>query len=104
MVSARAGFEVLGSVTLTHNADGFRMEGTLESGEPFSFHRSTASMMSCHIEYDFKGRGDAIDLATLHDTYFVFPQTAHNVLTKLHFATEELHKAQQEQQTHKIHS
>lgn len=104
MVSARAGFEVLGSVTLTHNADGFRMEGTLESGEPFSFHRSTASMMSCHIEYDFKGRGDAIDLATLHDTYFVFPQTAHNVLTKLHFATEELHKAQQEQQAHKIHS
>ncbi|MBS1401516.1 MAG: hypothetical protein HPZ79_00825 [Oscillospiraceae bacterium] len=104
MVSAHAGFEVLGNVTLTHNADGFRMEGTLASGEPFSFHRSPASMMSCHIEYDFKGRGDAIDLATLHDTYFVFPQTAHNVLTKLHFATEELHKAQQGQQVHKIQS
>lgn len=92
IVSARTGFEVLGTVKLTHGRDGFRMEGTLDSGEPFEFHRSTASMMSCHIEYDFKGRGDAIDLATLHDTYFVFPQTAHNVLTKLHFATEELHK------------
>lgn len=103
IVSAKTGFETLGTVKLTHGTDGFRMEGTLDNGEPFAFHRSTASMMSCHIEYDFKGRGDAIDLATLHDTYFVFPLTAHNVLTKLHFATEELHKAQHAQQVHKMH-
>lgn len=103
IVSAKTGFETLGTVNLTHGVDGFRMEGTLDNGEPFAFHRSTASMMSCHIEYDFKGRGDAIDLATLHDTYFVFPLTAHNVLTKLHFATEELHKVQHAQQVHKMH-
>lgn len=103
IVSAKTGFEVLGTVKLTHGVDGFRMEGTLDSGEPFAFQRSVASMMSCHIEYDFKGRGDAIDLATLHDTYFVFPLTARNVLTKLHFATEELHKAQHTQQIHKLH-
>lgn len=102
IVSAKTGFEVLGTVKLTHGVDGFRMEGKLDNGEPFAFHRSTASMMSCHIEYDFKGRGDAIDLATLHDTYFAFPQTAYNVLTKLHFATEELHKAQHLQQVHKM--
>lgn len=103
IVSARTGFETLGTVKLTHGVEGFRMEGTLDNGEPFSFQRSTASMMSCHIEYDFKKRGDAIDLATLHDTYFVFPLTAHNVLTKLHFATEELHRVQHAQQMHKMH-
>ena len=52
-------------------------------------------MRSVHIEYDFKVRGDAIDLCTLDDTYFVFPLTARNVLTKLHFATEELHLLQE---------
>lgn len=103
IVSARTGFETLGTVKLTHGVEGFRMEGTLDNGEPLSFQRSTASMMSCHIEYDFKKRGDAIDLATLHDTYFVFPLTAHNVLTKLHFATEELHRVQHAQQMHKMH-
>ena len=53
-------------------------------------------MRSLHIEYDFKGRGDAIDLCTLDDTYFVFPLNAKNCLTKLHFATEELHIAMEE--------
>ena len=56
------------------------------------------SMSSCHIEYDFKGRGDAIDLCTLSDTYFVFPLTAKNCLTKIHFATEELHDYMAEKQ------
>lgn len=96
MVNAQVGFEALGTVRLTHDADGFRMEGQLENGEAFSFHRSAASMLSCHIEYDFKGRGDAIDLADAHETYFVFPLTARNVLTKLHFATEALHRLQQQ--------
>lgn len=67
------------------------MKGHFDDGETFEFNRNVSSMRSVHIEYDFKGRGDAIDLATLEDTYFVFPLTAKNILTKLHFATEELH-------------
>ena len=48
-------------------------------------------MYSVHVEYDFLGRGDAVDRATDETTYFTFLKTAKNVLTKLHFATEELY-------------
>lgn len=91
LVNGKIGFETIGTVRLTHDENGFTMDGDILDGH-FKFNRSVASMRSVHIEYDFKGRGDAIDLCTLDDTYFVFPQTARNVLTKLHFATEELHK------------
>lgn len=90
MVNGRVGFQSLGNVKLTHDERGFTMCGEIMDGH-FEFNRSVSSMRSVHIEYDFKGRGDAIDLCTLEDTYFVFPLTARNVLTKLHFATEELH-------------
>lgn len=84
------GFKPLGNVKLTHDYRGFTMKGTID-GKPFNFNRDPATMYSCHIEYDFKQRGDAIDLCTNDDTYFVFPQSAVNCLTKLHFATEEMH-------------
>lgn len=90
LVNGKIGFTSLGEVKLTHDERGFTMSGEILDGH-FEFNRSVASMRSVHIEYDFKGRGDAIDLCTLEDTYFVFPLTARNVLTKLHFATEELH-------------
>lgn len=92
IVNASAGFKVIGKVKLTHDENGFTMSGRLSNGDNFEFNRSVSSMRSVHIEYDFKKRGDAIDLATVDETYFVFPLTAVNCLTKLHFATEELHK------------
>lgn len=91
LVNGKVGFSTLGEVKLTHDENGFTMSGEIMDGS-FEFNRSVASMRSVHIEYDFKGRGDAIDLCTLDDTYFVFPLTARNVLTKLHFATEALHE------------
>lgn len=96
LVNCQIGFKELGTVKLTHNADGFTMTGTLNDGGEFNFNRTVFSMRSLHIEYDFKKRGDAIDLVDNGETYFVFPQTAHNVLTKLHFATEELHRVDSE--------
>ena len=42
-----------------------------------------------HIEYDFKGRGDALDIATLKDTWFVFLGKPYP-LTKFNFTTEAL--------------
>ncbi len=94
LVNGRIGFRTVGKVTLTHDENGFTMQGDLGNGQKFSFNRTVSSMRSLHIEYDFKGRGDAIDLCNLDDTYFVFPLTAQNCLTKLHFATEELHIAE----------
>ncbi len=91
IVNGWKGFKPIGEITLTHNEKGFTMTGKLDNGEDFSFNRTVSSMRSLHIEYDFKGRGDAVDLATNDDTYFAFPLNSNNVLTKLHFATEELH-------------
>lgn len=84
------GFVPVGTVTLTHDYNGFTMKGTKE-GKPFEFNRPAETMSSCHVEFDYKKRGDAIDLCTLEDTYFVYPLNAYNCLTKLHFATEELY-------------
>ena len=89
--NAKQGFKAIGTMKLTHDENGFVLEGKKDDGEGFRLHRTTLSMYSCHFEYDFKGRGDALELATLNETYFVFPLNAQNVLTKLHFATEELH-------------
>ena len=50
-----------------------------------------------HIEYDYKKRGDAIDIATEDDTFFVYPLNNSNVLTKLHFATEAIYRKATEQ-------
>lgn len=91
-----AGFIPLGTVHLTHDENGFTMNGTLDDGTEFKFNRTVKSMYSCHIEYNFKKRGDAIDLATLNETYFVFPLNAFNCLTKIHFAAEELHRAEKD--------
>lgn len=89
--NCQKGFRAIGNVEMTHDENGFTLKGKLYDGSEFDFNRNVMSMYSCHIEYNFHGRGDGIDLCTLTDTYFVFPQTAHNVLTKIHFATEELH-------------
>ena len=89
--SSHDGFVEIGSGKLTQDENGFLLKGTLFNGEDFELHRSVASMYSCHIEYNYKGRGDALELCTLSDTYFVYPKTFNNVLTKLHFATEELY-------------
>jgi len=90
--NCKIGFRAIGEMKMTHDENGFVLDGIIDDGYKFRFHRPVASMYSCHIEYDFHGRGDGIDLATLKDTYFVFPLTAKNVLTKIHFATEELYK------------
>ncbi len=88
--SSKTGCIPVGEAHLTHNKDGFTISGTVD-GEPFNVNKSVSSMYSVHIEYDFLGRGDAIDIATDKTTYFMFLQNAKNQLTKIHFATEELY-------------
>lgn len=91
LVCSHKGFEEIGTVDFFHDRNGFTLKGKLHNGKEFNFNRPVSSMYSCHIEYDFKNRGDAIDLATQNDTYFVFPDL-YNHLTKIHFATEEMFK------------
>lgn len=85
------GYIRLGEATLEHTSNGFHLYGTFDE-EPFSLIKEPLSMYSCHIEYDYMGRGDCLDLSTLEDTYYLYPLTQKNVVTKLHFATEEIYK------------
>ncbi|MCL2324689.1 MAG: 1-acyl-sn-glycerol-3-phosphate acyltransferase [Actinomycetia bacterium] len=76
---------------LTHSADGFTLTGVCQ-GKPFTQHWSVRELYSCHIEYDYKGRGDCIDLNTNNDTLYLFPQAEKFSITKISLATEELYK------------
>ena len=88
--NSKTGCIPVGEGRVVHNKDGFTITGVID-GEPVEIKKPVSSMYSVHIEYDFLGRGDAIDIATEKTTYFMFLKSAKNYLTKMHFATEELY-------------
>jgi 1-acyl-sn-glycerol-3-phosphate acyltransferase len=79
--------------TLVHNAEGFTLSGALD-GKSFSLHWPAKTLYSCHIEYDYKKRGDCVDLNTPDDTFYLYPSADKFSVTKLSLATEELYKHQ----------
>jgi hypothetical protein len=79
----------LGEATLSHTMEGFKLEGNFD-GEAFLLEKPALSMYSCHIEYEYFGKGDCIDLSTLDDTYYIFPRHSGFSVTKMALATEEL--------------
>ena len=83
------GYIRLGKAQLSHGMDGFVLQGTF-NGLPFLLEKKPLSMYSCHIEYEYQGNGDGIDLSTLTDTYYIYPQTKNWAATKVALATEEL--------------
>ena len=83
---------------LIHTMDGFTLSGTYKN-EPFSICWTSASLYSCHIEYNYKGRGDCVDLSTPDDTFYLFPVKQHFAVTKISLATEELHRHRMSVQT-----
>lgn len=86
------GYIDLGKALLTHNMNGFSVRGVYLE-EPYAIEKPVASMYSCHIEYNYLGKhGDCIDLNTLTDTYYIYPQTGEFSVTKIALATEELYK------------
>ncbi len=80
----------IGKATLTHNMAGFRLEGICR-GEPYSVEIPAKELYSCHIEYEYLGKfGDCIDLNTLKDTLYIYPEGKDFAVTKFALATEEL--------------
>jgi len=75
---------------LTHDMDGFKLTGVYD-GEPFDICWNPQSLHSCHIEYDYMGRGDCVDLNTNDDTFYLFPEGEDFAVTKIALATEELY-------------
>ena len=88
--SIKLGCVDVGNGTIVQDKNGFTVTGTVE-GKPFVFEKPLSTMYSVHVEYNFLGRGDAIDLANTDRTYFMYPLTAKNNMTKVHFAQEELY-------------
>ncbi len=84
----------LGEGTLIHDMNGFRVRGIDVEGDPFEMVKTVPSLYSCHIEYEYLGKyGDCLDLNTLDDTCYIYPDPWRCVfaVTKMALATEELY-------------
>ncbi|MBE6775057.1 MAG: 1-acyl-sn-glycerol-3-phosphate acyltransferase [Ruminococcaceae bacterium] len=89
------GFVRLGRGKLVHDMDGFKLEGIRDcDGEKFEMKIDSAVQNSVHVEYSYRyGNGlDCIDLNTLKDTWYVFPEGCDFSVTKITFATEAIFK------------
>ena len=87
-------FRFLGNGTLLHDMKGFHVHGIEPDGEPFNMDIPVAEQYSCHIEYEYLGKyGDCIDLNTLDDTWYIYPEGKPFAVTKMALATEELYFA-----------
>ena len=84
------GFIRLGKGTLRHDMNGFTFRGTYY-GKQFELRKEPLTMYSCHIEFDYNKTGDCVDLSTLSDTYYLYPQGEQFSVTKIALATEELY-------------
>lgn len=60
-------------------------------GKPFTLIRTAKSLESMHIEYDYLGRGDYVDISIPNDSFWCY-LTKRDAITKISFATEEMHK------------
>ncbi len=87
-------FIPLGNGTLIHDMNGFRVKIMDDDGDVFEMEKTVPSLYSCHIEYDYLGKyGDCIDLNTLTDTWYIYPDPEKSdfSITKMALATEELY-------------
>ncbi|MCL2628794.1 MAG: 1-acyl-sn-glycerol-3-phosphate acyltransferase [Oscillospiraceae bacterium] len=76
---------------LIHDMSGFKLTGSFEN-KPYDIVWPAPTMHACHIEYDYFGRGDCVDLNTTDDTLYLFPEEGDFSVTKISIATEELYK------------
>jgi hypothetical protein len=76
---------------LVHDMNGFRLIGSYE-GEQYDITWHAQTMHSCHIEFNYMGRGDCVDLNTTDDTLYLFPENVDFSATKISIATEKLFK------------
>ena len=90
------GFVRLGKGHLIHNMEtGFLLEGIRDyDGKPFKMHIDPAAQNSVHVEYNYRygNHKDCIDLNTLKDTYYAFPENCNFSVTKVTLAAEAIYK------------
>ena len=87
-------FMKLGNAKITHDPqNGFVLTGHYR-GKDYRIERKPQENNSLHIEYDYCYIKplDCFDISTEKDSFYCYPQTKENVVTKLAFATEEIYK------------
>ncbi len=87
-----SGFFHLGKGVLKHDENGFVIKGISHDGEEFSVTKPVNEQYSIHIEFNYFGRGDVISFSFPRDTYYFTSKDPSFLVTKAHFATEELYK------------
>ena len=97
-------FEKLGKAKLRHTIEeGWVLEGHYR-GEDYRIHRQPLQINGLHVEYDYYRirRADCLDISTENDSFYCYPLTRTDVVTKLAFATEILYeRARQKVASHK---
>ncbi|MBQ9842340.1 MAG: hypothetical protein IJO42_04430 [Clostridia bacterium] len=86
-------FEKLGMARVRHTIEnGWELWGHYR-GEDYYIHRKPHQQNALHVEYDFQYIKplDCFDISPENDSFYCYPQTRENVLTKLAFATEIIH-------------
>ena len=92
MLPSAKKFIPIGKAYLIHDMEGFRLEGDFE-GEHYLVNLPAKDHYGVHIEYEYLGKfGDCVDLNTLDNTYYVYPEGKDFAVTKFSLATEELFK------------
>ena len=61
-------------------------------GKPYVLVKSALSLESMHIEYDYLGCGDCVDISIPDDSFWCY-LSKRDAVTKLSFATEEIYQA-----------
>ena len=83
-----------GEGKLIQTPEGTRIECTAY-GEPTVVEKKPLELYSMHIEYDYLGRGDCVDISTPDESYWLY-LSKRDAITKLSFATEEIYKIARE--------
>ena len=90
LLGAKIGFVPQeGHYHLSHDIEGgFVVKGI---DNDFMFHRPSLQSYALHIEYNYLDRGASLELADNKDTYFIYPLSKPEQLTKIHFAVEHIY-------------
>ena len=87
-------FIPLGKAKVHHDFEnGFTLDGHYR-GEDYHIHRPPKGMNSLHVEYNFHRlrKENCFDISTETDSFYCYPTSNPNIITKLAFATEEIYK------------
>ena len=94
-------FEKLGKGKIRHTIEeGWVLEGHYR-GEDYRIQRQPIQQNALHIEYDYCyiRPEDCLDISTENDSFYCYPLTRTDVITKLAFATEILYQRAKEKTT-----